>query len=334
MIFHLVVNHRHSVTFLSNANRFFDPDKHRFVVLQDLLQPYDWRQEMWGVSTELKFLNSLEVSAGDCIVVHSLFMKAGLLDEVFAARAQLGVKIVWSSWGSDFLRHIANPLSQVFSCVDCLMVNRSAFQNHRFPESLVVDNDTKFYLDPTTHDSRNKEKDAVLVGNSGDPSNNHFEILEKINTDYKIIIPVSYNGEAQHREYLESWAKGKRNLVILDSVLDSKSYIEMLDSVKLSIYAHNRQQGTHTARIVYGLGGNVCTKKMITDTSGVEIVNPGYVALFETGCPDLIDFDDVDAITNEYLESLQRPRQGSFFTASWQQFYFKAFESRWSSDRI
>jgi len=300
------------------------------MIIPTLLQKYDWSTEMLAASPRLKFLDSVSPSAGDCVVLHSLFLGADFLNNIFALKAQSGFSVVWSSWGSDFLEQIRNLSAPVFKSVDCLVINRSAFQSHRFPESLVVDNDTKFYLDSKRHVSAGKEKDAILVGNSGSPGNNHFEIFEKIDTHYRVLIPLSYNCPPQYQSDIKNWAKGVKNVSVLCDILDSESYLEMLDSVRLSIFAHNRQQGIHTARAVYQLGGNVCLKKIITESSGDRILNPGYVALFETGCPDLIDFEEIGLINDDLLDTLSHPYQGSFFTSSWQEFYFKAFEKRWA----
>lgn len=330
MIFHLVVNHRHSVTFLSNANSYFDPEKHRFLLLPTCLQPYDWLKEMRAVSPRLKFLDSISPSAGDCVVLHSLFLGEDDLNAILALKAKNGFSVVWSSWGSDFLKQIRNPSDPVFQNFDCVIVNRSAFQSRRFPESLVVDNDTKFYLDAKRHVSAGRKKDAILVGNSGDPSNNHFEIFEKLDTDYRILIPLGYNCSPQYMSDIRGWAKSVKNATVLERVLDPDAYLEMLDSVRLCVFAHNRQQGIHTARAVYQVGGNVCLKKRITESSGQRVINPGYFALFETGCPDLIDFEEVGLINDDFLETLSHPIQASFFTSSWQEFYFNAFENRWT----
>lgn len=330
MIFHVLINHRHSVTFLSNASKFFNPDKHRFIFLDGAPQGYDWSGEMLASASNLIQVNSLNVSSDDCIVLHSLFYSEDLLGQIFSLKRYSGVKIVWSSWGFDFISTMRRRGAEIFGNVDCIIVNRSAFQNDSFPRDTVVDNDTKFYLDPSKYHSSAIDKGSILIGNSGDPSNNHVEILDKIDTTYKIIIPLNYNCPKNYRAELDRWISGKPNVLAIDNMLNSNAYIRLLDTVKLSIYAHNRQQGIHTARTVYQLGGNVCLKKIIPDSNGNAMLNPGYVALFETGCPDLIDFDQIDRVTDDFLQSLGSPRHSMLYTSAWQKFYFEAFENRWS----
>ena len=330
MIYHVLINHRHSVTFLSNAAKYFKPSKHRFIFLDGAPQGYDWSIEMAANAAGLNMASSIQAGPRDSIVLHSLFFSKDILKKIFSIKRNSGVKIVWSSWGADFLSTMSQGSSDIWEYIDCVIVNRSAFQRFNFPPETIIDNDTKFYLDPREYKSSSSIKDSLLVGNSGDPSNNHFEILEKIDTSFNVIIPLNYNCPKEYREELDRWAHGRPNVQILNAMLDSKTYIDLLDTIKLSIYAHNRQQGIHTARTVYQLGGNVCLKKITPDSFGNKILNPGYVALFETGCPDLIDFDQIENISDDFIQSLYSPRRSTLYNSAWQKFFFEAFENRWS----
>ncbi|SFS78655.1 TDP-N-acetylfucosamine:lipid II N-acetylfucosaminyltransferase [Lutibacter maritimus] len=88
----------------------------------------------------------------------------------------------------------------------------------------------------------------ILIGNSGDPSNNHLDIFKKLNElgihDRKIIVPLSYAGS---KDYIAHVIEiGKRyfgeNFIPLVNFMPLKEYNQLVSSCGFVVFNHVRQQ--------------------------------------------------------------------------------------------
>ena len=106
-----------------------------------------------------------------------------------------------------------------------------------------------------------KPRKNVIVGNSGDPTNNHYEALTAISSlsldeDGRIIIPLSYNATDEYktwiRQYAEQLFPGKVNT--LESYLPFDEYSELVSGCRVAIYNHIRQQASDNIlmQMLYG----------------------------------------------------------------------------------
>ena len=88
----------------------------------------------------------------------------------------------------------------------------------------------------------------IQVGNSADPSNNHFEILDTLkkykNENIKIFCILSY-GDKEYAKKVNDYGKkifGKKFIGIFD-YMSFKEYCQYLKNIDILIFNHNRQQG-------------------------------------------------------------------------------------------
>lgn len=87
----------------------------------------------------------------------------------------------------------------------------------------------------------------ILVGNSADPSNRHFEIFDKLEacrqSDIQIIVPLSYGGSENARHVIE---RGKKQFgdkfTALTELLPLPEYQQLLADIDIAIFNHKRQQ--------------------------------------------------------------------------------------------
>ena len=94
----------------------------------------------------------------------------------------------------------------------------------------------------------------ILVGNSGDPTNNHldaFKYLKNLELADKIIyVPLSYGGTDNYRQKVK--AVGKKNwgekFVPLDSFLPYEEYCNVVSSCSNVVMFHERQQAMGNIR--------------------------------------------------------------------------------------
>lgn len=107
---------------------------------------------------------------------------------------------------------------------------------------------------PPPHRLRQNRLLTILVGNSGDPSNQHLEALkhiyQQLGQNVRLIIPMGYppRNEAyihQVEQYAKRWFFSE-NVQILRQKLDFADYQQILSACDLGYFNFERQQGIGT----------------------------------------------------------------------------------------
>ncbi len=131
------------------------------------------------------------------------------------------------------------------------------------------------------------ESIVILAGNSADPSNNHqeiFKLLEKYKqNDIEIICPLSY-GDMKYADkiiHIGNKIFGEKFKPITE-LLPFENYLEILKTIDIGIFAHNRQQATGNIVSLLGMGKKVYIRDDITtwdlfNSLGVEIFKLGEI---------------------------------------------------------
>lgn len=101
------------------------------------------------------------------------------------------------------------------------------------------------------------EKKTILIGNSADPANNQYEIVEKLdklNVRSEIILPLSYGNDLYRKELRRDISSFNLHLTILDTLIPKQEYYQILNRVNSAIFAHNIQQafGNIIALLFFG----------------------------------------------------------------------------------
>lgn len=167
------------------------------------------------------------------------------------------------------------------------------------------------YGNPTINDDHqgidnNVEKEnLIILGNSGDKSNCHLEIIDSIiqKPDYRsfnYIVPYSYNGSKDMQDEIESNLKNEHmDYEILDKFIDPSEYNTLIKKSLGLITAHHRQQSVGTIRTVLKEKGTVFLRKKI-NVCGEEIENPGWHIFENDGLAvkDYNQFHHYESITS------------------------------------
>lgn len=103
----------------------------------------------------------------------------------------------------------------------------------------------------------------ILVGNSGDPRNNHADIFHKLAQvdlgDRKIFAPLSYAGSQRYRGQVK--ALGERfwgnRFVALQDFMPVAEYKSVISSCGFRIFGHERQQAMGNIRLAFRAGCKV-----------------------------------------------------------------------------
>ncbi len=156
---------------------------------------------------------------------------------------------------------------------------------------------------------KEKRKYLIQLGNSGDPSNNHIEVinqLSKINSnEFNVVVPLSYGNQ----NYINFLVKegyrllGDRFIPILN-YLDSDEYYNILNQVDVAIMNHNRPQGFGNILPLIYLGKKVYLKSSISTTyelckKGIKVFN--VEDLKYKNINDLICIDEETKLLNRNL---------------------------------
>jgi hypothetical protein len=103
----------------------------------------------------------------------------------------------------------------------------------------------------------------ILVGNSGDPSNNHADIFKKLAQvdlgDRKIFVPLSYAGTPRYRQKVKELGErlwGNR-FIALQDFIPYTEYYKQISSCGFRIFGHERQQAMGNVRIAFRDGCKV-----------------------------------------------------------------------------
>lgn len=266
--------------FRSFIHKHFADGRHNFIV-HGIVTPSDvpYSSDTTIVANLLKnFIRfSVELHKADKIVLHCLFSHHLLY--ILAVQPWLLKKCYWVMWGADLYVHL-RPKKRWRWYKDeffrRLVIRRIGYLVNGTPGDVELarkwygangehircfnypSNIYKQYeIQGNKHTSIN-----IQVGNSADPSNQHFEILEKLsqykNEDIKLYAPLSY-GDKEHAENVIS--KGKEifgdKFYPLTEMLPFDQYLDFLASIDIAVFNHERQQAFGNAITLLGLGKKV-----------------------------------------------------------------------------
>lgn len=161
---------------------------------------------------------------------------------------------------------------------------------------------------------KTKNTVRVLLGNSATDTNNHFEALDWIsrfkNEDIEIVCPLSYGDKEYGKKVIEYGNKifGMK-FIPVEKYMSPERYSELLNSVDIAIFNHNRQQGTGNIEILAYLGKKIYMKSNISSWGhyvlrdkcrffDVEVLKN---CTFEEFC----EFDEIAKVNNiKYFEKI------------------------------
>ncbi|MEY8215684.1 MAG: TDP-N-acetylfucosamine:lipid II N-acetylfucosaminyltransferase, partial [Colwellia sp.] len=108
----------------------------------------------------------------------------------------------------------------------------------------------------------NEGSNSILIGNSSDPSNNHYEVIEMLSSldvvDRNIILPLSY-GSIRYKKKLLCSIKTFDSLSfkILDGFMPKDRYFDLLSDCGVVIMNHVRQQAGANIGVMLFMGAKV-----------------------------------------------------------------------------
>lgn len=254
-------------------------------------------QEIW--ESVNFFSGTLPYKQGDIVIIHSLFQRHAF--EIAKQLLQVRAHVVWCMWGGDLHKIMQLPggveFLNKFSCMISFFGETILYPQLTTPEVMG----TCLMTDPATSIDDIKKEKLIILGNSGDPSNEHHYLLELASRfkEHRFHIPFAYNGPS---EYRQSIIQKATELGILDKVtlqeemLPIEEYNSIIARAELVFTAHNRQQALGLLCGAYLHNCRVFMKHVITAQNGTTMTNPGYMHLLSYG---YVDVEDIARLEDE-----------------------------------
>jgi FkbM family methyltransferase len=204
--------------------------------------------------------------------------------------------VAWIIWGGDLYNPIRNNQTKAFPSDKISSIHSPiAGDITLFKENFKTIDSYYFaypypglYGEIVTPDISEKSK-SIIIGNSGDRSNNHIEILKEISSksdikDYQILLPVAYNFKKDYKIELERLINdlNLENVQFIEEFLTPDDYLKLIGSTEIQIMAHNRQQAIGNILMGVYCGTTVFVKKFIK-VHGNEMLNPTWEFLIKNG---------------------------------------------------
>lgn len=230
----------------------------------------------------------------DALFVHGLFFswQKKLIKEI-GSKKHIG----WIIWGGDLYNPIKvnEPIVDIVEHIDSIHSlvegDVEVFKKHygNCPTFRFGYPYPGLYGD-IMEETESNDRPRIIVGNSGDYSNNHIEILEALRTkkdvrDYDILLPVSYNLIPEYENAILKWlnAAGMTDFVkLIKNFIEPDEYRTFVGSSDMLITAHNRQQAIGNMLLSLYSGNTTVLKKKIT-VGEKEQMNPTWEMLRKYG---------------------------------------------------
>jgi hypothetical protein len=140
-------------------------------------------------------------------------------------------------------------------------------------------------------ENNKKNNINILVGNSADPTNNHFEALDRLakfkDENIQIYAPLSYGDKKYARKVIDYGNSifGDR-FIGLNEFIKYEEYIVFLKKIDIAIFNHQRQQAMGNTICLLAMGKKVylregTTHKKFFSDLGVKTFNMDNLDIFE-----------------------------------------------------
>lgn len=311
--------------FIDFVGEHFAMADHRFIIYGEVRQEdVPQRQNVIFCQELLKnpLLALAEMRAARKIILHGLFSSHLLY--LLMLQPWLLKKCYWTIWGGDLYVHEAENrdwrwrknefirrfvISRLGHFITQIQGDYELAQKfygakghwHKcfmYPSNLYCKNS----IASKAHDGT-----YILLGNSASPSNHHLDALEKLQhfatDDIRIYCPLSY-GEEKYGDKVAKLGKSLfgEKFIPLRDFMPLDSYINLLATIDIAIFNHNRQQGMGNITSLLGLGKKVYLRSSISTwdalrSRGLQIYDIDFLCIEK--------IKNMDAKKNEELIKIE-----------------------------
>jgi hypothetical protein len=259
--------------YLEVLERNFDISSSLFIYKKSLYKKFEYSENLNGrilrINNNLKFFYRLlpELRRSSSIILHQFPSGPALLFwNIFRG---LFSKITWIIWGGDLYKYMEAETSlsaRFYEVLRKRIIKHISFiasfvpGDYKIAKEVYKSKATWFQIiyplpvdfigySNTRSEVCTTDVLKILCGNSGNPSNNHTEILTMLeplkNTNIRIYCPLSYSGDNDYIKRIQALGKtlfGEKFIPMLE-ILESPQYLDLLFDIDLAFMNHKRQQG-------------------------------------------------------------------------------------------
>ena len=271
-----------------------------------------------------------EMNQADKIILHSLFDHKVI--QILFFSPWLLKKCYWVMWGADlysyqmgrrnkswykkelFRRPVIKNMGHLVTYIkgDVELAREWYGAKGEYHECLMYLSNTYKVLDVPSIQS---DTINIQIGNSADPSNNHFEILDKLlpfkDQNIKMYAPLSYGDQIHANKVI---AKGKElfgdKFIALADFMPFEQYLQFLGSIDIAIFNHKRQQAMGNTITLLGLGKTVfirsdTTQWQLFKDKNIEVLNTlnfelNYIKDLEKNIKNTADCFSKETLIEQY----------------------------------
>lgn len=285
-IYHLFTeSHHHTRPLLQFFNEFPDDHSHGFLIF-DRFDNFNMYRDINGLELHFFSRNSQlfpwlrsKTEIFDLLVIHGFLNHT--LWELLLENEELRRKTVWVVFGADLLIHqymlddperlakiesirrlILKDLHRVLTFTvteEELVFHKYGHMNNlgRYIYCQRYDSSTKLNLSPELNSFLNSGLKTAVVGNSGDPSNNHVQVIQNLHDAGfcgQILLPVNYAARGDYiislKDICANYFPGRYYL--LTDHVKNDNYFSILSYCDYFVMGHKRQQaGQHWLYALY-----------------------------------------------------------------------------------
>lgn len=156
----------------------------------------------------------------------------------------------------------------------------------------------------TLSQSEPVKQPRIIVGNSGDASNNHIGILKALEAksdilNYEIVLPVSYNFMEGYKHQLVSWIRQSNlagKVTLQTNFLKPEEYFRFIAGSHLVVTAHHRQQAVGNMLMAAYAGVKTVLRDQIL-VNDEQLENPTW-SFFRENELDVTSYNDFYAASS------------------------------------
>lgn len=251
-----------------------------------------------------------EMNQADKIILHSLFDIK--IVQILFFSPWLLKKCHWVIWGGDlysyqlgkrnkswyknefFRRPVIKNMGHLVTYIkgDVELAREWYGAKGEYHECLMYLSNTYKVLDVPSIQS---DTINIQIGNSADPSNNHFEILDKLlpfkDQNIKMYAPLSYGDQIHANKVI---AKGKElfgdKFIALTDFMPFEQYLQFLGSIDIAIFNHKRQQAMGNTITLLGLGKTVFIR---SDTTQWQFFEDKKIEVYDVKNLSKVDLKNI-----------------------------------------
>ncbi|MDI3545801.1 MAG: hypothetical protein PWP68_1218 [Rikenellaceae bacterium] len=287
---HIFPNEKFTEPYIEFINKNFNSKDHLFFIIgKGIGTKITLRDNVKKLSKDFKSIICLFKNMYKCekIFLHGLFFPQIL---ILFMQPWLLKKSNWIIWGGDLYYYKfrkKNFKSNIYEYIRRQVIKRIGGITALTPGDCNIAKKWYkikakeyfgMYINPVKKEFLDKieiiKKDEIYIqiGNSADPANNHFEILDMLekfkNENIKIFAPLSY-GDKQYALKVKQYGEEKfgDKFIAMLEFLSPEKYSKYLGSIDILVFNHKRQQGLFNIFSLAYLGKKIYIRNDITSWS-------------------------------------------------------------------